>query len=73
MISDDWWQRASAASESSLKRESLIVKSFGILKNGKFDLDLDFSMNSTPFVSELRLWELNLEIWAEKSRSRAWQ
>lgn len=24
-------------------------------------------------VSDLRRWELNLEIWAEKSMSQAWQ
>ena len=34
---------------------------------------LRFNISSAPFVSDLRLWELNLEIWAEKSRSRAWQ
>ena len=33
----------------------------------------DFNINSAPFISELRLWELNLEIWTEKSRSRTWQ
>ena len=33
----------------------------------------DYSVSSAPFLSELRLWELSREIWAEKSRSRAWQ
>ena len=33
----------------------------------------DYNISSAPFVSELRLWEWNLEIWAEMSRSQAWQ
>ena len=33
----------------------------------------DYSISSAPFVSELRLWQWNLEIWPEMSRSRAWQ
>ena len=33
----------------------------------------DYNVNSAPYVPELRLWELSLEIWAEKSRSQAWQ
>ena len=34
---------------------------------------LDYNVSSAPFVSELSLWGLNWEFWAEKSRSRAWQ
>ena len=33
----------------------------------------DYNVSSAPFLSELRLWEWNLDIWAKKSRSRAWQ
>ena len=33
----------------------------------------DYNVSSAPFVSELRLLEWNLEIWAKMSRSRAWQ
>ena len=33
----------------------------------------DYNVSSAPFVSEFRLWELSIEIWAEMSRSRAWQ
>ena len=33
----------------------------------------DYIVSSAPFLTDLRLWELNLEIWAERSRSRAWQ
>ena len=33
----------------------------------------DYNVSSAPFVSELRLWELNLETWAKRSRSRARQ
>ena len=33
----------------------------------------DYNVSSAPFLTELRLWELSLEIWAETSRSRAWQ
>ena len=33
----------------------------------------DYSVSSAPFVSELRLWELSLEIGAKTSRSQAWQ
>ena len=35
--------------------------------------DYNVSSASAPFVPELRPWELSIEIWAEKSRSRAWQ
>ena len=33
----------------------------------------DCSVSSAHFLSEFTLWELSREIWAEKSRSRAWQ
>ena len=36
-------------------------------------IDWDYSISSALFVSELRLWQLNLDILAEKSRQQAWQ
>ena len=33
----------------------------------------DFNVSSAPFVSELRLCDLYLEIWSETSMSQAWQ
>ena len=43
-----------------------VLKSYGWVS-------CDFSVSSAPIISELRLWEWNLEIWAETSRSWAWQ
>ena len=45
----------------------LALKSYG------WWVSCDYNVSSAPFVSELRLWEWNLEIWAEMSRSWAWQ
>ena len=53
--------------------ENHLSTSFKKLWVGGGWVHCDYNVSSAPFVSELRLWEWNLEIWAEMSRSRAWQ
>ena len=41
--------------------------------NIKIKKQKNFDKNDSESLSELRLWVLNSEIWAEKSKSKAWQ
>ena len=48
------------------------LKSYGWWVGGWL-VSCDYSVSSAPFGFELKLWEWNLEVSAEMSRSRAWQ